>query len=330
MSRLASGGLIDRGRALSFAFDGKQYQGHPGDTLASALIANGVKLVGRSFKYHRPRGILTAGSEEPNALVTLRGGARAEPNTRATTVELFDGLEAVSQNRWPSLRHDVLAVNQLAGPLFAAGFYYKTFMWPAAFWEKLYEPLIRRAAGLGKLSMLPDPDSYDREHGFCDLLVIGGGPAGLAAALTAGRAGLRVILADEDSRMGGRLLAERQEIDGEAGHEWAARAVAELAQMPKVHLLPRTTIFGVYDGREYAGVERIADHLPQPGRGQPRQRLWKIVARRAILATGAIERPLVFGGNDRPGVMMASAVSTYLNRFAALPGARGRAAKRLR
>jgi len=323
MSRLASGGLIDRGRALSFTFDGKQYQGYPGDTLASALIANGVKLVGRSFKYHRPRGILTAGSEEPNALVTLRGGARAEPNTRATTVELFDGLEAVSQNRWPSLRHDVLAVNQLAGPLFAAGFYYKTFMWPAAFWEKLYEPLIRRAAGLGKLSMLPDPDSYDREHGFCDLLVIGGGPAGLAAALTAGRAGLRVILADEDSRMGGRLLAERQEIDGEAGHEWAARAVAELAQMPKVHLLPRTTIFGVYDGREYAGVERIADHLPQPGRGQPRQRLWKIVARRAILATGAIERPLVFGGNDRPGVMMASAVSTYLNRFAALPGARG-------
>jgi sarcosine oxidase subunit alpha len=323
MSRLASGGLIDRGKALSFTFDGHAFAGHPGDTLASALIANGVKLVGRSFKYHRPRGILTAGSEEPNALVTLRGGARAEPNTRATTVELFDGLEAVSQNRWPNLRHDVLAVNQLAGPLFSAGFYYKTFMWPAAFWEKVYEPLIRRAAGLGKLSMLPDPDSYDREHGFCDMLVIGAGPAGLAAALTAGRAGLRVILADEDNRMGGRLLAERHEVDAESGQVWAARAVAELAQMPNVRLLPRTTIFGVYDGREYAGVERVADHLAQPGRGQPRQRLWKIVARRAILATGAIERPLVFGGNDRPGVMMASAVSTYVNRFAAAPGKRG-------
>jgi sarcosine oxidase subunit alpha len=322
MTRLASGGLIDRDRPLSFTFDGQSYRGFAGDTLASALVANGVTLVGRSFKYHRPRGILTAGAEEPNALVTLRTGARAEPNTRATTVELFDGLEAVSQNRWPSLKFDLLAVNQLAGPVFAAGFYYKTFMWPAAFWEKLYEPLIRRAAGLGKLSELPDPDSYDREHGFCDLLVIGGGPAGLAAALTAGRAGLRVILADEDSRPGGRLLAERHAIDGEAGHAWAARSAAELAGLPNVRVLPRTTLFGIYDG-EYAAVERVADHLPVPGAGQPRQRLWKIVARRAVLATGAIERPMVFGGNDRPGVMLASAVSAYVNRFAAVPGRRG-------
>lgn len=322
MSRLAKGGLIDRAKALSFTFDGQSYRGHAGDTLASALVANDVRLVGRSFKYHRPRGILTAGSEEPNALVTLRSGARAEPNSKATTVELYDGLEAGSQNRWPSLRWDVLAVNQLAGPVFAAGFYYKTFMWPAAFWEKLYEPLIRRAAGLGKLSELPDPDSYDREHGFCDLLVIGGGPAGLAAALAAGRAGLRVILADEDITPGGRLLAERHAIDGEAGHAWAAQTVAELAGMPNVRLLRRTAIFGIYDG-EYAAVERVADHLPAPGAGQPRQRLWKIVARRAILATGAIERPIVFGGNDRPGVMMASAVSTYVNRFAAAPGKRG-------
>ncbi|WP_375393368.1 2Fe-2S iron-sulfur cluster-binding protein, partial [uncultured Sphingomonas sp.] len=322
MSRLAQGGLIDRSRPLSFSFDGKALSGFAGDTLASALVANDVRLVARSFKYHRPRGILTAGSEEPNALVTLRTGAQAEPNCRATTVELFDGLAAVSQNRWPSLGFDLLSVNQLASPLFVAGFYYKTFMWPAAFWEKVYEPLIRRAAGLGKLSMLPDPDSYDREHGFCDLLVIGGGATGLAAALTAGRAGLRVILADEDATPGGRLLAERLAIDDAPAADWARAAAAELAALPNVRLLTRTTVFGVYDGREYGAVERVSDHLAHAHAGQPRQRLWKIVAKRAVLATGAIERPLVFGGNDRPGVMMASAVSTYLNRFAAAPGRR--------
>ncbi len=191
MSRLANGGLIDRSRPLSFTFNGNRLSGFEGDTLASALIANDVRVIGRSFKYHRPRGILTAGSEEPNALVTLRSGAYAEPNTRATTISLFDGLEATSQNCWPSPSFDLLAVNQWFSPLFVAGFYYKTFMWPAKFWEKVYEPLIRRAAGLGKLSMLPDPDSYDRDHGFCDLLVIGGGPAGLAAALTAGSAWFR-------------------------------------------------------------------------------------------------------------------------------------------
>jgi len=322
MSRLPSGGLIDRSHPLAFTFDGKAYSGFDGDTLASALVANDVRLVGRSFKYHRPRGILTAGSEEPNALVTLRSGAYAEPNTRATTISLFDGLEAVSQNRWPSLGFDLLAVNQLASPLFVAGFYYKTFMWPAKFWEKLYEPLIRRAAGLGKLSMLPDPDRYDRKHGFCDLLVIGGGAAGLSAALTAGRAGLRVILADEDSRLGGRLLAERHEIDDTPSAQWAEQAAAELATLPNVRVLSRTTVFGIYDSREYCAVERISDHLAHTPERQPRQRLWKIVAKRAILATGAIERPLVFGGNDRPGVMTASSVSTYINRFAAVPGQR--------
>lgn len=321
MSRLPAGGLIDRQRPLSFTFDGKRYQGLEGDTLASALVANDVRLVARSFKYHRPRGILTAGSEEPNALVTLRSGAHAEPNTRATTVSLFDGLEAGSQNRWPSLKYDLLAVNQLASPIFVAGFYYKTFMWPAKFWEKVYEPIIRRAAGLGKLSMLPDPDTYDREHAFCDLLVIGGGAAGIAAALTAGRAGLRVILTDEDARLGGRLLSERHEIDGVTGVRWAGQAQAELAALPNVLVLSRTGVFGVYDD-EYAAVERVSDHLAAPLPGQPRQRLWKIVAKRAILATGAIERPLVFGGNDKPGVMTASAVSTYVNRYAAVPGQR--------
>jgi heterotetrameric sarcosine oxidase alpha subunit len=279
-------------------------------------------LVGRSFKYHRPRGILTAGSEEPNALVTLRNGARAEPNSRATTIPLFDGLEATSQNRWPSLGLDLMAVNQLASPLLVAGFYYKTFMWPKRFWEKLYEPLIRRAAGLGTLSMLPDPDSYDRNHAFCDLLVIGAGPAGLMAARIAGRAGMRVIVADEDIWVGGRLMGERHEIDGHSAYRWARDVGAELDALPNVRILRRATVFGVYDGREYAAVERVSDHLPRPEAGQPRQRLWKIIAKHAFLASGAIERPLVFGGNDRPGVMMASAAVTYLNRYAVAPGRR--------
>jgi sarcosine oxidase subunit alpha len=322
MSRLPTGGLIDRARPVAFRFDGRAMTGLAGDTLASALIANGARRVGRSFKYHRPRGILSAGSEEPNALVTLGAGARAEPNTRATTTELFAGLEAHSQNRWPSLAFDAMAVNQWLAPLFVAGFYYKTFMWPAAFWERLYEPLIRRAAGLGALSGLPDPDRYDRHHAFCDLLVIGAGPAGLAAALTAGRAGLRVILADEDARPGGRLLAERREVSGSPGADWAAATAAELASLANVTVLPRATVFGVYDGREYAAAERLTDHLATPPPGSPRQRLWKIIARRAFLAAGATERPLVFGGNDRPGVMLASAARAYVNRFAAAPGRR--------
>jgi sarcosine oxidase subunit alpha len=322
MSRLATGGLIDRGQALDFTFDGKSFRGFEGDTLASALVANDVQLVGRSFKYHRPRGILTAGSEEPNALVTLRSGAHAEPNTRATTVQLFDGLQAVSQNRWPSLDFDLMAVNSLAAPIFVAGFYYKTFMWPAAFWEKVYEPLIRRAAGLGRLSMEADPDIYDHAHAFCDVLVVGAGPAGLCAALTAGRSGARVILVEEDWLLGGRLLAEWHEIDGTSGIEWAKTAQTELDGMANVTVFRRTTLFGAYDGGTFGAVERVSDHLTQPLPGRPRQRLWKIVAKRTVLTTGALERPLVFGGNDRPGVMAASAVRTYVNRFAAAPGAR--------
>lgn len=192
------GGQIDRSTRLKFTFDNRQYYGHPGDTLASALLANGVRLMGRSFKYHRPRGVLTAGSEEPNAIVELRGGARQEPNTRATTAELYDGLYAKSQNRWPSLAFDAMAINDRLSSFLTAGFYYKTFMWPAAFWEKVYEPIIRKAAGLGSLSMKEDPDDYDKGFKHCDLLIIGAGPAGLSAALTAGRSGAEVILADED------------------------------------------------------------------------------------------------------------------------------------
>lgn len=320
--RLASGGLVDRSRTLGFTFDGRAMQGHAGDTLASALLANGVRLVARSFKYHRPRGILTAGSEEPNALVTLRTGARAEPNTRATTAELFDGLVASSQNRWPSLDLDLMAVNQWFAPLFVAGFYYKTFMWPAKAWEKLYEPVIRRAAGMGALSGLEDPDHYDVAHAFCDVLVVGAGLAGLIAARDAGRAGLSVVLADESPLPGGRLLSERIDIGGESSAAWAAGVAAELAAMPNVRLLTRTTVFGRFDDGEHGAIEAVADHLAVPAPGQPRQRLWKIVARRTVLATGASERPLVFDGNDRPGVMLASAVSTYLNRYGVAPGRR--------
>ena len=317
--RLPTGGLIERDKPLSFRFDGKAYTGYAGDTLASALIANGVKLVGRSFKYHRRRGIFTAGPEEPNALVTLRSGARREPNTKATTVELYDGLQAESQNCWPSLNFDVLAANQLFAPLFVGGFYYKTFMWPAAFWEKVYEPLIRRAAGLGAASGLADPDRYEHATAHCDVLVIGAGPAGLAAALAAGRAGARVILCEEDFRLGGRLLAEYRHVDGLPGASWADRAEAELATLPEVRVLRRTSVFGVYDGGTYGAIERVSDHLPRPPEHQPRQRLWQIVARRSINAMGAIERPIVFGGNDRPGVLLASALRGYVNRFAVAP-----------
>jgi sarcosine oxidase subunit alpha len=313
---------IDRGRPVSFRFDGAVYQGYLGDTLASALLASGVRVVGRSFKYHRPRGILTAGSEEPNALVELRTGARREPNTRATVAELYDGLEAHSQNRWPSLQFDVGAINSWFSPLFVAGFYYKTFMWPARFWERVYEPAIRRAAGLGRASVAADPDRYEKAHAFCDVLVIGAGPAGLAAASSAARAGARVILCDEDFLTGGRLNADRREIDAISGTQWARRTTAELEANPEVRVMRRTTVFGVYDSNTYGALERVADHLPMPPPGQPRQRLWRIVARQTVLAAGALERPIVFGGNDRPGVMMAGAVRTYLNRFRVSAGQR--------
>ena len=321
-NRLASGGLIDRGCTIHFTFDGKTYRGHPGDTLASALIANGVTLTGRSFKYHRPRGILSAGSEEPNALVELRTGAHREPNTKATVAELFDGLAATSQNRWPSLGFDLMAINSLLSPVFVAGFYYKTFMWPAALWERLYEPLIRRAAGLGRASDESDPDTYEKATAFADVLVIGAGPAGLAAAQAAARTSARVILVDENAVLGGRAVNDAAEIDGRPAHEWAKAVEDELSRNPEVRILRRTTGFGCYDGGTYGAVERVSDHLASPAPGAPRQRLWRLVARKVVLAAGATERPIVFGGNDRPGVMLAGAVRTYINRFGVAPGRR--------
>jgi heterotetrameric sarcosine oxidase alpha subunit len=313
-----TGGLIDRSKTLRFTFDGKPYQGYSGDTLASALMANGVRLVGRSFKYHRPRGVFSAGSEEPNALVELRSGARHEPNTRATVAELFDGLEARSQNRWPSLAFDALAVNDYFSDFLTAGFYYKTFMWPRALWEKFYEPAIRRAAGLGSLSMEADPDACDKGFLHCDLLVIGGGAAGLSAALTAARTGARVILADEDNRLGGRLLAESDMLDDAPATDWVANAEAEFASLSNLNVLRRTTVFGAFDHGVYGAVERVSDHLAEPG-GRVRQTLWRITAKRTVLATGATERHIPFRNNDRPGIMLAGAMRAYANRWAASP-----------
>ena len=318
-SNRIDGGQIDRSRTLKFQFNERWLTAHPGDTLASALLANAVRLVGRSFKYHRPRGIFSAGSEEPSALVQLRKGAALEPNTRATTIEMFEGLSATSQNHRGSLEHDILAVNDLLSPFLSAGFYYKTFMWPKAFWEKLYEPIIRSAAGLGKLSGMEDPDTYDHGYLHCDVVIIGAGPAGLAAALAAGRAGLRVILADEDFRMGGRLNAETYAVDGMDGADWALGVIAELAIMNNVRLMKRTTIYGAYDHGIFGALERMTDHLPDSG-DKPRQVLWRIYSKRAILAAGATERSMAFGNNDRPGIMLAGSVRTYVNRFGVAPG----------
>jgi heterotetrameric sarcosine oxidase alpha subunit len=313
-NRLA-GGQIDTATPLNFKFDGKSYIGHQGDTLASALLANGVRLMGRSFKYHRPRGVLSAGSEEPNALVQLRSGARQEPNTRATTTELFDGLVAKSQNRLGSLRFDAMAINDRFSNFLTAGFYYKTFMWPKAFWEKVYEPIIRKAAGLGSLSLLDDPDVYDKGFLHCDLLVIGAGPAGLMAALTAGRSGANVILADEDFTFGGRLNSETFGIGDDASAVWAAGAVTELASLPNVRLMVRTTVIGAFDHGIYGAVERVSDHVAVPDAGKPRQILWRIYTQHTVLAAGAIERPIAFENNDRPGIMLGSAIRTYANRY---------------
>ena len=319
--RTAAGGRIDRTQPLSFTFDGKRYQGYAGDTLASALLANGLRLVRRSFKYHRPRGIFSAGVEEPSALVQLARGARTEPNLQATRIELFDGLTAESQNRWPCLHFDVGAVNSAFKGLIPSGFYYKTFMWPKRLWMT-YERVIRNAAGMGKSPTEPDPDTYAQRYAHCDVLVAGGGPAGLMAALSAGRAGARVILADDGPVLGGALLNGAHEIDGRPAADWVAAAVAELGALANVTLLTRTMAASYYDHNMLVLHQRLADHLPAPAAHQPRQRLWQVRAKEVVLATGSLERPLVFADNDRPGVMLASAAQTYAHRHGVMAGRR--------
>jgi sarcosine oxidase subunit alpha len=321
--RLPDGGIVDRTRPLRFEYDGVACQGYAGDTLAAALLANGIHLVGRSFKYHRPRGIYSAGTEEPNALVQLARGARTEPNVRATTLELYDGLVAASQNCWPSVRFDIGAINDGLSPLIPAGFYYKTFMWPPTpSWWLRYEHVIRRAAGMGRAAADPDPDHYEHQYAHCDVLVIGGGVAGLAAARAAAHAGARVIVCDENAQWGGGLPDAGATIDGRGAADWMAVAALELAQHPNVLTLLRTTAFGYYDGNLVGALERVADHLPEPPLHVPRQRLWKIRAQAVVLATGAIERAIAYAGNDVPGTMLAGAARVYAKRFGVRPGAR--------
>jgi len=320
-TRLATGGrLIDRSAPQDFTFNGKQMRGYLGDTLAAALLANDQMLMGRSFKYHRPRGVVGSGVEEPNALVNLGQGARLEPNQRATTTELFNGLTATSQNHWPSLDFDVGFLNNYAARLLPAGFYYKTFIHPRAFWKHVFEPIIRQSAGLGRAPTEMDADRYEHVYAFCDVLVAGGGIAGLQAALTAATTGQRVIVMEQTPHWGGRAPVDGDVVDGQPAEAWVAAAVASLAGMPNVTLRPRTTVAGIYDHGYVLADERTADHTP--GDGRPRQRLWRLRCGQIIAATGAIERPLAFAGNDIPGVMLASAVRDYAVNWAVSSGDR--------
>jgi len=308
--RLSQGGRIDRSQPLRFRFDGKEYVGYAGDTLASALLANGVRVTGRSFKYHRPRGLFGAGFEEPNTLVQLGSGALSEPNLKATEVELSEGLEARAVNCWPSARFDLMSVFRWLKPFMPSGFYYKTFIWPSWHW---FESLIRAAAGLGQSPQQPDPDRYDKRNLSADLLVIGGGRHGLEAAITAAEAGREVVLLDDKRELGGALLYENEAINGQASRNHLAQLLDRANKLSKLRVLTRCTAFGYYDHNHLVAVEMLS------GSG-PRQRLWHIRASEVVLATGAIERPIVFPNNDRPGVMLASAARQYLNRFAVAPG----------
>jgi len=319
--RLERGGRIDRTRPLSFEFDGRRYEGFAGDTLASGLLANGVRIVGRSFKLHRPRGLLGVWCEEPNAIVDIGEGARRIPNLKATQVELVEGLRARAVNCWPNAHRDVFGSIALLSRLMPAGFYYKTFLWPSWRW---FEPAIRRMAGLGRAPTLPDPDEYEERYEHCDVLVVGGGPAGLSAGLAATRAGARVVLADDRPVLGGALQWEEHLVDGQPALEWVAAAEAELREAPRTRVLLRTTAFGCYDHRIVALREHAASALAGVGEasGGVRERLWHVRAKQIILATGAIERPIIFTKNDVPGVMLASAAMSYAVQYAVRPGRR--------
>ncbi|MCM2453424.1 sarcosine oxidase subunit alpha [Agrobacterium vitis] len=323
-NRIPGKGRLTPARTARFTMDGRILTAIEGDSVASALLANGIHLVGRSFKYHRPRGILTAGPEEPNALLDIsRDSARRQPNVRAPVQEVFDGMRVQTQNRWPSLSMDIGAVNDLLSPFFAAGFYYKTFMWPASFWHKIYEPIIRRAAGLGVAPTEDDTDHYANRYAHCDVMVVGGGVAGLTAALAAAETGASVIICDEQPEMGGAFHYDTGAvIDGQNGYDWAQATVAKLKAMDNVTVLTRTTAFGYYNHNFLGLAERVSDHIAKPAKGLPRERLWQVRAKKVVLATGAIERHMVFANNDRPGIMLASAARTYLNHFGVAVGAK--------
>ncbi|MGR3802246.1 sarcosine oxidase subunit alpha family protein [Marinibacterium profundimaris] len=312
------GRFIDSSSKVAFTFDGRRLTGHPGDTLASAVLGAGQVIMGRSFKYHRPRGPVAAGPEEPNALVELGQGNRFEPNQRATTTALFDGLYATSQNRWPSLEYDIGGINAKLARLLPAGFYYKTFMYPREFWKDIYEPFIRKAAGLGKAPTEKDPDTYEHVHYHTDITILGGGVAGLQAALTAASGGARVLLLEQSPHWGGRVMADGGEIDGKPAADWVAATITALEEMDNVTMRLNCMGAGVYDHGYLLGYERLRDDTPSlPG---PRHRLWRIRSTRVITATGAIERPLSFAGNDIPGVMLASAVRDYLELYGVAVG----------
>lgn len=322
VNRLSNGGRIDRSKVLTFTFNGQSYKGYEGDTLAAALLANGVDIIGRSFKYSRPRGIVAAGAEEPNAVLQIGATEATQiPNVRATQQALYQGLVATSTNGWPNVNTDVMGIlGKVGGKLMPPGFYYKTFMYPQSFWMT-YEKYIRKAAGLGRSPTEVDPDTYDNYNQHCDVLVVGSGPAGLAAALAAARSGARVILADEQEEFGGSLLDTRESLDGKPATEWVASVIAELRSLPDVVLLPRATVNGYHDHNFLTIHERLTDHLGDRAPiGQVRQRLHRIRAKRVVLATGAHERPLVYGNNDVPGNMLAGAVSTYVHRYSVAAG----------
>jgi sarcosine oxidase subunit alpha len=313
-TRLQSGGqLIDRSQQIEFSWNGKRLRGFSGDTLASALLASDQMLLGRSFKYHRPRGLIASGAEEPNALVGLGKGARFEPNQRATTTELFSGLTAKPQNAWPSLEYDIGAVNKLMTRFFPAGFYYKTFMYPRAAWKHVFEPIIRKAAGLGSAPTDPDADTYEHYHTHTDVMVIGGGISGLAAALEAGKSGARVLLVEQTASFGGRAVVDGVQIDGADAAGWVTNALKTLDKMENVTVVDRCMGAGIYDHGYVLAYQRLTDHAPDSD--GPRHRLWRIRAKRIVTATGALERPLSFAGNDVPGVMLAGAVRDYVSLY---------------
>ena len=318
--RLEKNGLINRNNKISFSFNGKKYYGYEGDTLSSALIANGIHLVGRSFKYHRPRGFFGAGVDEPYAIVQMIRDGATDPNVRATEQELFEGLEAKSVNCWPSVNFDIGAINNFLNIFFPAGFYYKTFMWPKSFWYHIYEPFIRKAAGFGSASIKHDTERYEHKYEYCDLLIAGSGPSGLASAYAAAKNGAKVILAEDKPRFGGTLLTSEVNIGNQTGKEWSENIIAELKEMPNVIVKNRSQIFGYYDHNMLVMSERVTDHLPKSNKFTPKQRLWYIRSKEVLISSGSIERPIVFGNNDTPGVVLSSAAKEYMKVYGVLVG----------